>query len=173
VQVTTSTDSWLISSSYLENCIYPYRVETSAYKNLYEWPRPLGALWNQFWKLTLSNLFIIFQKLQRNHLAVASVVMLIKFFYLRHSYGTSCWYWHWCYVYSWLCLIVRLRMGYDLSPQLGDIARVWGTEVPSRVQGQSHGRGSRGPPEAEAVGNWTYVIATSAWNKDNWTWCVK
>jgi len=26
---------------------------------LYEWPRPQGGLWNQFWKLTLSNLFII------------------------------------------------------------------------------------------------------------------
>jgi len=58
MQVTTShaVDLFINNSiRYSKKLYLPMSRKASAFKNLYEWPRPLCALWNQFWKLTLSD----------------------------------------------------------------------------------------------------------------------
>ena len=56
---------------------YWYRVKKPPLKNLYEWSRPLCALWNQFWKCVVKIicLGLFSQKLQLNPVAVACAVI--------------------------------------------------------------------------------------------------
>jgi len=60
VQLTMSSGSWFqLSITLFEKLYLPIWCKSLHFKNLYKWPRPLHAVWNQFLRWTLWDLCVV------------------------------------------------------------------------------------------------------------------